>query len=144
MKTARQEWLLWGFGTGVLFAGALVFALWTPPEGAGSSICLFRRLGGSCPGCGMTRALSLLAHGDLAGSLAVHPWGLLLALQGLLFWAGSAFLLLRAPRGGAMEPRPLHPERSRILHAVDWTYINGILIVNGVALCALWLVRLSR
>jgi hypothetical protein len=26
-----------------------------------------------CPGCGMTRALLLLAHGDLAGSIAMHP-----------------------------------------------------------------------
>ncbi len=26
-----------------------------------------------CPGCGMTRAIELLARGDVAGSLAMHP-----------------------------------------------------------------------
>lgn len=34
------------------------------------SVCLFRNiLGRECPGCGMTRAVSSLLHGDLAGAL---------------------------------------------------------------------------
>ena len=37
-------------------------------------VCLTRILTGfDCPGCGMTRALVSLAHGDLAGALAFHP-----------------------------------------------------------------------
>lgn len=34
--------------------------------------------GVNCPGCGLTRSFILLAHGDLAGSLAYNPSGILL------------------------------------------------------------------
>ncbi|MCC9607026.1 DUF2752 domain-containing protein [Blastopirellula sp. JC732] len=34
--------------------------------------------GVDCPGCGLTRSFILLAHGDLAGSLAYNPSGILL------------------------------------------------------------------
>jgi hypothetical protein len=48
--------------------------------------CLFHLLTGmDCPGCGMTRAFLRLAHGDIAGAWALHPFSpffavLLLAL----------------------------------------------------------------
>ncbi|MBI3182167.1 MAG: DUF2752 domain-containing protein [Myxococcales bacterium] len=40
-----------------------------------------------CPGCGLSRALRLLAHGEVAASLSFHP----LAIPGLL--ANAAFVV---------------------------------------------------
>jgi hypothetical protein len=42
--------------------------------------CMSQTLFGlRCPGCGLTRSLVFLAHGDLAGSLRLHRLGWLLA-----------------------------------------------------------------
>lgn len=54
--------------------------------------CLFHEMTGlPCPGCGMTRAIVALLHGDLAQAFTHHPLGvpvaaiwLLLAVAGLL------------------------------------------------------------
>lgn len=39
------------------------------------SVILWHR---PCPGCGLTTAFSALLHGDISGSLAAHPLGLVL------------------------------------------------------------------
>src|SRR5438105_2664173 len=53
-------------------------------DSGGSSLptpCLFKEITGlPCPSCGITRALLLLAHGNLSASLFLNPLGLLLAL----------------------------------------------------------------
>ncbi|HSA93803.1 MAG TPA: DUF2752 domain-containing protein [Terriglobales bacterium] len=46
-----------------------------PSNGLGIRVCLFRILSGlPCPGCGMTRALSSLLHGDGAAAFFYHPF----------------------------------------------------------------------
>jgi len=43
---------------------------------AGESLpqaCTWHAFGGSCPGCGMTRAAVLLGRGDVAASWSAHP-----------------------------------------------------------------------
>jgi hypothetical protein len=51
--------------------------------------CVFHLLTGlHCPGCGLTRALHALAHGDVARAWAMHPL-LLLALPALAAMAGQ-------------------------------------------------------
>lgn len=42
-----------------------------------------------CPGCGTTRALSLLARGEIGASLALHPLAVPTASAQLLFAAAS-------------------------------------------------------
>ncbi|GEM_PF-387021 len=44
-------------------------------------LCASRSLFGiSCPGCGLTRSITLLAHGELRRSLAMHPVGAIMAI----------------------------------------------------------------
>jgi hypothetical protein len=77
---------------GALAAAALI-ALAVLPTGMvahGPALCLSKRLLGlECPGCGMTRALSALLHGQVAAALAFNR-GAPAAFAGMLalaaFW----------------------------------------------------------
>jgi len=92
-------------------AGLLVLrAAWTwlppllPP-------CLFRRwTGWSCPGCGGTRCVGRLLHGDLAGALAANP---LVVLCGL-FAAGW----LAAAVAAEWRGRPVPALSARLVWAL--------------------------
>src|SRR5213082_114107 len=71
---------------GRLAAAVLLGAALVPPSwvAAGPPLCPFRLLTGlPCPGCGLTRSVVSLAHGDLAAALTFHPLGPLL-IVGLL------------------------------------------------------------
>lgn len=70
--------------------GAVVWPLgpvppaWAPP-------CPFHVLTGlHCPGCGSTRTLHALAHGEFGRALQLNPL-LVLALPFLVAWAGAAW-----------------------------------------------------
>lgn len=64
-----------------ILAGALVWLF-------GGRLCVFRLVTGyPCPGCGMTRAVAAVLHGDFSGAFAAHPLWVLLPV--------FAFLLLR-------------------------------------------------
>lgn len=55
----------------------ILLALYTPSADHHISFCLFRNLGLKyCPGCGLGRSISFLFHGDLQGSLSMHPLGI--------------------------------------------------------------------
>ena len=70
-------------------AAALVAAIWVLtalPVALGVSQCpVARFLHEPCPGCGMTRAIDLLAHGELGASLAMPPLALPTLLVQLVF-----------------------------------------------------------
>lgn len=76
-----------------------------------------------CPACGMTRASLRLLHGDLPGSIAMHP--LAIPSAGAL---GIAFVL-------AAALRPQHPLWER--------FVRTALTVFGVAFVLVWAARLS-
>ena len=60
--------------------------------------CLFRILFGMpCPGCGLSRAASLLTQGRLEESLTVHPF-LIPLLFVLVLWAWERYGRNRSPR----------------------------------------------
>lgn len=116
-----------------LVRAASVMAMWgvamLPPI-LGIARCpsaqLFHR---ACPGCGMTRAVHCLAHGDLAGSLAMHP----LAIPTVLSLAFLALVTvwMTYARG---TPTPLLETRiGRVAVAI-------VLVVH-LALVPLWIAR---
>ncbi len=69
---AKREWITLG-ALLVLGAAACVILLAVPPGSAHAKWlprCMFHQLTGLyCPGCGATRALSAMLHGDLKSSL---------------------------------------------------------------------------
>lgn len=78
---------------------ALVWGLAAVPFFSGFAVCPSARFFRfPCPGCGMTRALDLLARGELASSLAMHPLALPTALSQLALAAAS---IVAASKWGA-------------------------------------------
>ena len=89
----------------LLLAGAAYLFVFEPGKSGFFPACPFRLLTGfTCPGCGSTRALHQILHGDFAGAFMLNPL-LLLAIPFLLF------VLLRysviVMRGGAPRPNAL-------------------------------------
>jgi len=108
-----------------MLAAMLVLRAWTPSDDPNATICLFRRLTHhDCATCGMTRALSRLARGDLAGAFARHPLAPPLALEALLLWLAAPFAFTRGRR---------LPDRVR----------DRWLLAHAAAFLLVWIVRLA-
>lgn len=74
---------------GLAAAGATVLFIFDPSAYAFYPPCPFRALTGLwCPGCGTTRALYALLHGDLAGAFGLNPL-MVVALPYLGYYAAS-------------------------------------------------------
>jgi Protein of unknown function (DUF2752) len=129
----------WSVGVGLaVVVGAVIGALWLDPGTLGVDVCWFRRATGlPCPGCGLSRSVVALARGDLAASLAFHPFGPL-----VLAWAMAAAgsLLLRDAarrrlRAALERAAPAFDRGYRLTVAVFITF--GVLRLAGAAL-GLW------
>ena len=78
-------------GLSAMFAAS---ALWRPSDD-GIILCPFRAVTGyPCPGCGMTRAFSAIAHGELWRAVIYNPLSPLLFLALLLVWAYAVATVL--------------------------------------------------
>ena len=91
MKIGRELAVKLIFTGTMLAAGAAAWGLFSfvdPNRTKWMPQCFFYQVTHLyCPGCGATRALHALAHGDLAGSLRCNPLLLpLLGLGTLLVW----------------------------------------------------------
>ena len=75
---------------GIALIPAAVMLIPTELLDGAPAICLFRlTLGVECPGCGMTRAVSAVLHGELARALAYNR-GIVVVFPLLFFaWAAS-------------------------------------------------------
>lgn len=92
--TARSNWG-WGVIVGVpaLFVVAYLWPM--IPAFLRPGLCAVKRFSGfPCPGCGLRSSLSLLAHGELRGSIDAHPLGVLIALWLLYVAARAVFSLV--------------------------------------------------
>lgn len=69
----------------------LLFALIHPPEGFGFDGCVWHRLTGRpCPGCGLTRSVTAVLHGQWGQAWHCHPFGFLPPAVFLLIAAAAA------------------------------------------------------
>ena len=91
----------------------------------GVVLCPYRlATGGWCPGCGGTRAVKHLFHGDMAMATSMNPWALLVLVQ------ATVVATLWAAR----------PERTR-----TWWHANSgrVLLANVVVALSSWFLRLG-
>lgn len=85
-------------------AGTFVIAIvfWAVPREAIAAlptICLFKRFADiECYGCGMTRAVHALVHGDVAGAIAQNVLVVPLAAAVASLAIADGFRLARRPR----------------------------------------------
>jgi hypothetical protein len=111
---------LWGLGMAQL--GLFWFGLPGWP-------CPFLNLFGvPCPGCGLTRAISLLAHGDLHAALAFHAFA-------PLFLAG----IVLSGISGVLPQKSREPLVNRL---EDIERRTGVSVIILVGLVLYWLARL--
>ncbi|GHD15454.1 membrane protein [Nocardiopsis kunsanensis] len=103
-------------------AGALILHLFDPSqEGNPYPTCPFLFLTGlQCPGCGTTRALALITHGDLLGAAGMNP--LTVLLLPFLLLVHVRWLIGTLRPGRALRPEPDVPVRVMV------TILVGIVV----------------
>jgi hypothetical protein len=124
---ARKKWWLL---TALLVTAALAAGFFWPRRWLeGPSLCQMRMVVGyPCPGCGMTRSIASLLHGEVAVSVRMHAFGPVLVLFAGWVWLRSVRALL------SPDPRPLDLTRPA------WT---AGLIAFIVLYVAYWIARLA-
>lgn len=74
------------FCVAAFIAGVLWVAFHPPVHGAAYPPCMFHSLTGlHCPGCGGTRSIYLMSHGDFAGALRQNALVVIFAPLALLY-----------------------------------------------------------
>ena len=88
--TRRHAWFIL-LGLSAMFVTS---ALWRPSDN-GIILCPLRALTGyPCPGCGMTRAFSAIAHGEPLRAILYNPLSPVLFVAAVLVWTSAAATLL--------------------------------------------------
>lgn len=121
--TRFPPYVFWSASLGAAIVLGLAFFLVSDD---GPIVCVFRLTAGlPCPGCGLTRSVGHLLHGGLARSVALHPFGPILAAEAAVLWTVAGFRVYRGLPIGV----PDGVERWAVGHVV--------------VLIALWLGRLA-
>ena len=116
MAARRALWAL-ALVSAAIAAGAGVWLLRTfDPNAAGNPFppCMFRQFTGLfCIGCGLTRALHALVHGDIAGAFAMNPLAMLML----------PLMPLMAAWGQGWQPRVLRPLMTVVMEPKLWLVV---------------------
>jgi len=110
----HRAWALFGLLATVAVGAAVLWQF--DPNVAGNPLppCPSLWLTGLfCPGCGTTRALHALLHGDLPGALAMNPL-MVLSLPAVAVLLAQALDVL---------PKPLEPLARRLANARAWAVV---------------------
>ncbi|MGE3270510.1 MAG: DUF2752 domain-containing protein [Chloroflexota bacterium] len=120
------------FGPLGLAAGAVIPTAWVEN---GPPLCLFRlSTGMPCPGCGLTRSVVSLMHGDLSASAYYHPLGMVFVLLVLVLVVLDIWLLIATRRRGE-DNRPPSWVMDRLAQTpAPWLAVAALMLT--------WLVRL--
>lgn len=114
----RRARLLAAIACAILVLGALL-----PPDGTRIPACPSRLITGvPCPGCGLTRSVTSLEHGDVAKAWRYNPFGIVAML--VILW-----YVVRPVLG---ERRVERVENWRLTRAVGWLVLVTF-VVHGVA-----------
>lgn len=77
-------------GIPLLFAAAYLYP-YLPHTGV--CLCAFRIATGiNCPGCGLTRSITALMHGDVAASVGFNPMGIFAVVLAVFLWLKVFYL----------------------------------------------------
>ena len=103
---------------------------WNLVEGAGSpstsSVCLFKAVTHlPCPSCGTTRAIVLLAHGDVGRSILESPFGVLLAL-GLIIVPGWVIVDIARRKDSLLR---WYVKGEHLLSSNKWVAVPAVALV---------------
>lgn len=91
---------------------------------------LYRLLGLYCPGCGGTRAVNFLLHGQLLQSLLYHPAVIYTAILAICYMASHTLHILTKGKVRAMLFRPAY------LYIVAGIILTQWVVKNVLVLCA--------
>lgn len=109
---------------GALAAVALLASVLMPTEGLGVELCFFFDWTGlPCPGCGLTRSVTNVSHGNFVTAWRYNPFG-------YAFWGSFALMApcLVLPR------RVLDGIHRRVgpfatwIHRLTWAILGGLLV----------------
>ncbi|MBT4692037.1 MAG: DUF2752 domain-containing protein [Planctomycetaceae bacterium] len=108
----------------------LVIAIALPSNGMGMPLCMFKRLFSlPCPGCGLTRSVSSILHGDFLKSWSYHPLGVFFVATALLF----VFNLVM-PRQSTAAVRRFFKKHNDPLEILLITFVTFFIGFGGVRL----------
>jgi uncharacterized protein DUF2752 len=131
LRELRATWL----AAAVLVGGGLLPPSWAA---AGPPLCPFRLLTGlPCPGCGLTRSLVSLLHGDLSAAVFFHPLGPVAAGAVLAVVFVELRRTWQAGNAGVLAPAPPSNRcagRAQAINRLGWLGVAAVLVV--------WLLRL--
>src|SRR5262245_53073593 len=117
------RWVAPAVGTAAAVAGLAYVGAVNPTRGGVFIPCPIHRLTGRwCPGCGMTRALHDLLHGDVRAALGANLFLPVVLTLGLALWLGSLWPALTGRRLDVL---------SRVPTAV-WSGLIVLALVYGV------------
>ncbi len=114
----------------VFAAAGLLLGFLAEPSGVPSvNLCQFKLATGlPCPGCGLTRATILMAHGDFTRAWMYNPF-ILAIFPAMVVLAIYPFIMAQLPE--------------RVISGLDWLFVRGSILLFGLMViynCYRWYV----
>jgi hypothetical protein len=109
---------------GALALCALVVSALMPTEGLGIDLCFFYEYTDlPCPGCGLTRSVTNVSHGNFAQAWGYNPFG-------YAFWASFALMApcLVLPRRALDGIQRTVSPFAAWIHRSTWIILGGLLV----------------